>query len=198
MRAFNNTEQLENIIYEDATNENVQSRVSQDQRVSSGSSPVRHDARAYSIHSKDTGSFANNQQRQLIEKQQNILDVINEDNLPAYDAERDEILIDPQPSGRDEVGSDFLDTRIRKNLGIFRKMSSEMKSKQSLEGLRPRVDEDGPFQIENLNRKLAGSANQKENLNLPSLNDLSVKSRKLDYDELLEQIGLASDQKEDF
>lgn len=58
LRAFNNTEQFQNIIYEDATNENRQSRVSYDPKlIGSDSSPYKHDVRAFSLHSKETGSF---------------------------------------------------------------------------------------------------------------------------------------------
>lgn len=93
---FNNTEQLRNIIYEDADNENIPSRLSHDNqsKLTSEQSPGKEGRRLEaSVNSKETGKFQVLRQEQL-RKGSHMLEPITEGNLPTYDADRDEILID--------------------------------------------------------------------------------------------------------
>jgi hypothetical protein len=76
----------------------------------------------------------------------NLLNAITEDNLPTYSEERDEILIDLQRSSdRTKENSQLLDTDLRRNLGIFRKVTTEIKSSNFGDDSPPRIEDTEPL-----------------------------------------------------
>lgn len=165
---FNNTEQLRNIIYEDADNENMPSRLSNDNqsKLTSEQSPTKEARRLEaSVNSKETSNFQVVRQQHQPRKASNLLEAITEGNLPTYDAERDEILIDlanqNSPEGSDKLDETVLNTEKRHQLGIFRKVTSEVMSSS-----------DSPRQV---GLQLSGQCEARAGL---------------DHNSLLEQIGL--------